>query len=112
MLTIHKLFIKLLSGLVIFLWMLTCRGQSSFNLVPNPSFEQFTNCPSAATIYDYLNSKPDIWYKPDGKGGGYLNACAGDSAPTGMPYHQTSVGYDYQYARTGVAYIGMFSVAH
>ena len=101
-LTLYGVFVFFLVGL--FPYQLSAQ----FNLVPNPSFEQYTYCPSAATIYDYLNSKPDIWYKPDGRGGGYLNACAGDSAPTGMPYHQTSIGYDYQYARTGVAYIGMF----
>ena len=72
------------------------------NLVPNPSFEQYTHCPSGTR-----NDKPDIWYKPDKRGAGYKNACADDTI-SGVPFHYTAGGTGFQYARTGVAYIGMF----
>ena len=76
------------------------------NLVPNSSFEQYTNCPSGANLYALKNSKPDFWYKPDKRTGGYANACADSLA--GVPIHYTAGGKDFQYARTGVGYIGMF----
>ena len=40
------------------------------NLVPNPSFEQYTNCPNRNI--PRKQNKPDIWYKPDRGGGGIL----------------------------------------
>ena len=102
MLTVHKLFIKLLCGLVILLWMLPGKGQSSFNLVPNPSFEQYSVCPSAS-----ISDKPDIWYKPDLNGAGYLNACS-PSNLSGVPIHYTTAGSGFQYAKSGIAYALMF----
>ena len=76
------------------------------NLVPNSSFEQYTNCPSNANLDEYKNSKPDYWYKPDMRGAAYVNACA-DSL-SGVPIHSTVGGTGFQYARIGVAYVGMF----
>ncbi len=74
------------------------------NLVPNPSFEQYTTCPISNR-----NDKPDYWYKPDYRGAAYFNACANVSAPNnGVPAHLTVSGNGFQYARTGVAYILMF----
>lgn len=48
----------------------------SHNLVPNTSFESYTNCPVGFTTYDARNDKPDYWYKPDLRGARYFNACA------------------------------------
>ncbi len=72
------------------------------NLVPNPSFEQYTTCPISSR-----NDKPNIWYKPDYRGAGYYNACS-DSSVSGVPIHGTTTGSSFQYARTGIAYILMF----
>ena len=47
-----------------------------YNLVPNPSFEQYNFCPVEYSAYTGYNSKPDIWYKPDTRGATYFNACA------------------------------------
>ena len=55
---------------------------SPYNLVPNPSFEQYTHCP--ISINDYKNDKPDFWYKPDLRGAVYYNACANNNE-TGVP---------------------------
>lgn len=41
--------------------------KAQINLVPNSSFEQYTNCPQG-----YLHDHPDFWYQPDKGGGGYL----------------------------------------
>ncbi len=73
------------------------------NLVPNSSFEQYTICP-VGTIDD----KPDYWYKPDKRGAGYLNSCAGDSGTNTVPYHFTLGGTGFQYPHLGNAYVGMF----
>lgn len=40
-----------------------CKAQT--NLVPNPSFEQYTICPDG--VY---HQHPDYWYQPDKGGGG------------------------------------------
>jgi hypothetical protein len=52
---------------------------SPHNLVPNPSFEQYTNCPSNVTLETSRNSKPNIWYKPDLRDAVYYNACANNN---------------------------------
>jgi len=83
---------------------------SPYNLVPNPSFEAYNNCPIGATIYDALNDKPDFWYKPDSRGARYFNACANgfSNDRNGMPINFGAVGYSYQYARTGHGYVAMY----
>ncbi len=86
---------------------LTLSGQP-VNLVPNPSFEDYSICPSAASIYDLKNNcQPNFWYKPDRKEAVYYNACAVNTN-TYVPFHMINPGPSYQPARTGVGYIGMF----
>ena len=76
--------------------------QAQTNLVSNPSFEQYINCPSGIK-----DDKPTIWYKPDRRGAGYRNACSVNGS-TGVPYHYAPNGTGYQYAKTGLAYVFMF----
>ncbi len=77
--------------------------KAQINLVPNASFEQYTTCPSNATLNEALSSKPDIWYKPDTRGAGYYNACA-TVGQLNVPYS----GFGFQYARTGVGIVAMY----
>ncbi|MCZ2299229.1 MAG: T9SS type A sorting domain-containing protein [Chitinophagales bacterium] len=93
---------------VFFVLCITCMGQQQYNLVPNYSFEQYTNCPSSSSMQEVRNSKPDYWYKPDKRGAIYYNSCANVNSNLSVPYHITTAGADFQYPRTGVAYIGMF----
>lgn len=60
-------------------------AQQQYNLVPNSSFEQYTNCPYY--LANLQNDKPDYWYKPDSRGARYFNACANgyDNNYNGMP---------------------------
>lgn len=60
---------------------------SPYNLVPNPSFEQYTNCPYYLDNINARNDKPDIWYKPDLRGARFFHACANgyDNNNNGMP---------------------------
>ena len=86
----------------------TTNAQIQYNLVPNYSFEQYTNCPSSSSIQEVRNSKPDYWYKPDKRAAIYYNSCANVNSNLSVPYHITTGGADFQYPKTGVAYISMF----
>ncbi len=96
------MFFKLLKQCTIFCALFVffiANGYSQYNLVPNPSFEEYTNCPQG--LY---NEHPDYWFQPAGGGGGYLNACRIIGGYPIVPY----TGLGFQFAKTGVAFIGMF----
>ncbi|NVN93639.1 MAG: gliding motility-associated C-terminal domain-containing protein, partial [Bacteroidetes bacterium] len=71
------------------------------NLVPNPSFEEYTNCPmNQGEIYFAKGWFNGCWYNPD-----YYNACANVSNITfGTPINQAN---NFQIPKTGVAYAGI-----
>ena len=71
---------------------------SAQNLVPNPSFESYTLCP---TTYDQLNQAPP-WSKPTGGSPDYFNACAGSPAIMGVPTNDVGS----QAPHSGNAYAG------
>lgn len=81
---------------------MACLGQ---NLVPNPSFEQYSTCPNSAGQIDY--SAP--WFAPTTGTPDYFNSCInGDSLwgnILGVPYN----AFGFQNARTGSAYSGLFT---
>jgi hypothetical protein len=80
-----------------FMLSITVHAQfSPYNLVPNYSFEQYTNCPSGGSLSEVKNSKPDIWYKPDYKFAAYLIVV---QAACALSY--ISQGINFQYPRTG-----------
>jgi hypothetical protein len=75
-------------------------GNSQFNLVPNPSFETYTNCPSSSNQVPFASP----WMNPTSGGSpDYYNAC---SSLVGVPY---CGGPCFQYAKTGSAYTGLYS---
>ena len=74
----------------------------NFNLVPNPSFEEYTVCPFFGN-----DNRPNVWYKPDKRQANYCNACS-DSGTLGVPFHYTVAGPGFQYAKSGVAYMTSF----
>jgi hypothetical protein len=90
-------------AVLVFLLLFPRMLYAQYNLVPNPSFEQYTNCPSYGTLSELKNNKPNLWYKPDFKTGIYYNSCSGL-----VPEHATSTGISYQMPRTGNAYIGVY----
>ncbi len=96
--------------LLIFLGLLPNRIFAQTNLVPNWSFEVYTNCPSySLTDMNVIrNNKPDFWYKPDFRGAGYLNSCANNDT-LGVPLNQSSPTdvQCYQLAKSGSAYMAM-----
>ncbi len=96
----HKLFM----GIVLFL---TSNLKAQTNLVPNPSFEQYTICPNNTTISGVHNSKPDDWNKPDVRNAVYFNICQNLPPHLGIPYNGFGGKFSYQYPRTGDAYVGL-----
>ncbi len=77
--------------------------KAQYNLVPNQSFETYIVCPN--TLNDI--PAPPPWYRPCKYGPLYANACC-ISNKWGVPYNRG--GANYQYAKTGDAYIGLFFI--
>jgi len=77
---------------------------SPYNLVPNPGFEQYNNCPIGTTLYDAYNDKPDFWYKPDKRGARYFNACANgfNNDQNGMPINFLGGGLIFNMPELGM----------
>jgi gliding motility-associated-like protein len=71
------------------------------NLVPNPSFEDYTSCPtSQGDIYKASGWFNGCYWNPD-----YYNSCANFNNPTfGTPINQAN---NFQIPKTGVAYAGI-----
>ncbi|MCB0640822.1 MAG: hypothetical protein KDC44_04245, partial [Phaeodactylibacter sp.] len=72
----------------------------SQNLVPNPSFENYTSCPNGSSQVYLLED----WYSPATSTPDYYNACY-NGPPPGPDVPQNLLGY--QYANSGNAYTGM-----
>lgn len=77
---------------------------SQKNLVPNPSFEIYSQCPSAS-ISDITLATPWETMKVSVSRCQYYNACFSGTIG-GVPFNR--FGLNYQYARTGNAYAGQF----
>lgn len=70
----------------------------SQNLVPNPSFEEYSSCPDGQCQIYKCTGWFSSGFTPD-----YLNTCALDWG-VGVPQN----GWGFQYAASGNAYAGMF----
>jgi hypothetical protein len=70
------------------------------NLVPNPSFEEYTDCPHTFGYSDNVVG----WTSPYTHSADYMNACA-DNDIAGVPYNT----WAYQYPSDGIAYMGLFT---
>ncbi|HXU28341.1 MAG TPA: T9SS type A sorting domain-containing protein [Bacteroidia bacterium] len=78
------------------------------NLVPNPSFETHTICPQNQG--DVSNALP--WRVLTMGRASYFNECASLSTEVGIPLNNPGIGaYNYQYPRTGNAYMGVLTKA-
>ncbi|MCE9539028.1 MAG: T9SS type A sorting domain-containing protein [Bacteroidetes bacterium] len=78
------------------------------NLVPNPSFEQYSNCPHLSQ-QDCLLSSVTSWYSagytPD-----YFNSCDSPSGSFECGTPQNFAGYQYPASGNGYAFIGTYAV--
>ena len=82
-----------------------CEAQ---NLVPNPSFEEYSACPVTTGFQGF--SKPLYWEKwsesPE-----YFHACAGSLGGVDTLIRVPHNGFGFQYALHGDAYVGMSAYA-
>ncbi|MDO9187033.1 MAG: hypothetical protein Q7W13_13545 [Bacteroidia bacterium] len=69
------------------------------NLVPNPSFEQYSSCPSTECGISLATGWYSAGYTPD-----YFNGCA--SWPFGAP--QNAAGYQYPASGNAYALVGTY----
>lgn len=85
----------------LFVWAVSLKAQ--VNLVPNPSFEDYSDCPDYAHQIDYS----DYWFQPLLQSTSeYFNSCCSVSPSFGgVGVPSNFIGY--QYARTGNAYAGI-----
>lgn len=78
-------------------WVKARESCLSQNLIPNPSFEYYTSCP---TVGFYSVNQAFPWFNPTHNAPYYCNACSSNpqlSVPNNMG--------GFQYARTGNAYV-------
>jgi OmpA-OmpF porin, OOP family len=74
-----------LRALIVLTLLFSNKLNAQSNLVPNPSFEQFMNCPQN-TISSRISYLYD-WYKPDKGGANYFNRCTNNQPTDGVPYN-------------------------
>lgn len=85
--------------LFFFLSNVTCFGQ---NLVPNPSFEEYDDCPSGMADFSSVSD----WFTPSMATPDYFNECANPfSNGVGVPVNEVG----YQLAEDGRGYAGLVS---
>ncbi len=86
---------------IVFILICACGFQSKkslaqINLVPNPSFEDTIQCPNGQGQVSYCKN----WFNPTDNSPDYFHNCGMPSVPNNFP-----IGF--QYARTGIAYVGL-----
>lgn len=75
--------------------------KAQVNLVPNPSFEDFSDCPFSTSSLNYAIG----WINPTGYSPDYFNAC-----DTGMFAGVPKNSFGIQSAKTGYAYAGIITM--
>ncbi len=72
----------------------------SQNLVPNPSFENYTSCPSGPNQLTYAFP----WTAPTNNDAEYFHSCSSNTS-FGVPNQDI---YNFQYPHSGNAFVGLF----
>lgn len=72
------------------------------NLVPNPSFENITTCPTFASMLDLASP----WYNPTQGTPELFHGCAPNGDFAGVPQNYSG---GFQYARTGMGFAGIYT---
>jgi hypothetical protein len=77
------------------------------NLVPNPSFEEYSQCPDPTILNPIPNTTLELangWTSPNGFSPDYFNVCSLNN--NSIPDND----FGYQTARTGNAYVGLIDM--
>lgn len=81
---------------------LICSAVFGQNLVPNPSFEEYSDCPDEPFSQFFLL---EGWTNPTSSSPDYFNSCVTNNVPDGFGVPTNYFGF--QEARTGNAYVGI-----
>ena len=95
-----KLWLPLVSLLALLDWS-HANAQSTDNMVYNPSFEEYSQCPQRIDALGIM-SGVDAWWQPTKGSSDYFNACGGRECQT----PRNKMGQ--QEPRTGTAYCGIY----
>ena len=95
-----KLWLQLVSLLALLNWS-HANAQSTDNMVYNPSFEEYGQCPQRINALGIM-SGVDAWWQPTKGSSDYFNACGGRECQT----PRNKMGQ--QEPRTGTAYCGIY----
>jgi OOP family OmpA-OmpF porin len=88
--------------IILFLNAYCCAQQ---NLVPNPSFEEYWECPTApGSVGDNQLERCKFWYKPNNATTDYYNRCQNDQS-TGVSVPSNWFGYQEPF--DGDSYVGL-----
>ena len=90
------------SFMLLFVFFGLLKAQTFQNLVPNGSFESYTNCP---TTDGQINFSPP-WNGPINNSTDYFNAC---SPVLNVPHYAGGSNYYNLYAKHGQAYAGLYT---
>jgi hypothetical protein len=88
--------------LLLFVFFNLVKAQTFQNLVPNGSFETFTNCPTTDGQIDFAPP----WKGPINNSTDYFNAC---SSILNVPQYAGGSNYYNLYAKHGQAYAGLYT---
>ncbi|HEY1056990.1 MAG TPA: hypothetical protein VGE24_17720, partial [Emticicia sp.] len=93
--------------ILLFLLLLTAINATAQNLVKNPSFEVYEDCPIFfSEVYPPTSASPGVqdWYRATGGSSDYYNACSPSVGTVNVPN-----AFMYQEARDGEAFLGQYS---
>jgi hypothetical protein len=77
-----------------------CFGGKAQNLVPNPSFEEYTDCPTYGNQLPYAIN----WSSPNNNNAELFNRCADSLSLLDIPFQ----GENFQEAHSGDSFIGIY----
>ena len=98
-----KVYLSYISVILFLLFYFNVNAQK--NLVPNYSFEYYTSCPAIQNGATISLAYP--WINLVNSDAQYSNSCCNNNL-FGVPFNR--LGWNYQFARTGKAYAGMFFI--
>lgn len=95
------------NSVLLYFFVLSINWCDAQNLVPNPSFEEYSQCPDPVTVDPMPDNMIELatgWSNPTGYTPDYFNSCV--TTNYGIPAND----YGTQNARTGNAYAGLITM--
>ncbi|MBC8045499.1 MAG: gliding motility-associated C-terminal domain-containing protein [Fimbriimonadaceae bacterium] len=91
---------------LLFVFIISSQLFAQYNICPNPSFEDYNDCPEYYSNIDLDDDTfVDEWLRPNSATSDYFHGCSSSGSVVDVPNEYFS---DYQHARTGNAFAGFF----